>query len=60
MELDKEERAEEVLLGALRRGFLINVTAGKVLRFLPPLVVEEAQIDALVSTLDELLRGRGG
>jgi predicted acetylornithine/succinylornithine family transaminase len=60
MELDQEERAEEVLLGALRRGFLINVTAGKVLRFLPPLVVEEAHIDALVSTLDELLRGRGG
>jgi predicted acetylornithine/succinylornithine family transaminase len=56
MELDREERAEEVLRGALERGFLINVTAGEVLRFLPPLVVEEAQIDALISTLDELLR----
>jgi predicted acetylornithine/succinylornithine family transaminase len=60
MELDREERAEEVLKGALERGFLINVTAGKVLRFLPPLLVEESHIDALVSALDELLRGAEG
>ncbi|TDA31909.1 MAG: acetylornithine transaminase [Hadesarchaea archaeon] len=56
MELDGEDKAERVVMGALEEGFLINVTAGKVLRFLPPLVVEEAHIDALVSTLDGLLR----
>ncbi len=60
MELDKEERAEEVVMGALKKGFLLNVTAGRVLRFLPPLVVERSHIDALLSLLDELLRGSGG
>ncbi|MEM2866165.1 MAG: aspartate aminotransferase family protein [Candidatus Hadarchaeales archaeon] len=60
MELDKGERAEEVVRGALEEGFLINATAGNVLRFLPPLIVEEPHVDALISTLDELLRRTGG
>ncbi len=39
----------------LERGFLINCTMGNVLRFLPPLIVTDAEIDRLVNTLDELL-----
>jgi predicted acetylornithine/succinylornithine family transaminase len=39
----------------LERGFLINCTMGSVLRFLPPLIVTDAEIDRLVETLDELL-----
>ncbi|MFH1074488.1 MAG: acetylornithine transaminase [Candidatus Firestonebacteria bacterium] len=38
------------------KGFLINCTAEKVLRFLPPLIVTRRQVDKLVSALDELLR----
>ncbi|MBG99286.1 MAG: aspartate aminotransferase family protein [Solibacterales bacterium] len=38
------------------RGFLINCTAGTVLRFLPPYIIERAHIDALVATLDEIFR----
>ena len=38
----------------LERGFLVNCTMDTVLRFLPPLIVKEAEVDLLVATLDEL------
>ena len=38
----------------LEEGFLINCTAGNVLRFAPPLVVKEEEIDALVEALDKV------
>ena len=36
------------------KGFLINCTAGNVLRFAPPLVISKDEIDALVKGLDEV------
>ena len=36
-------------------GFLINCTAGNVLRFVPPLTITKAEIDAFVKALDEIL-----
>ena len=36
-------------------GFLINCTAGNVLRFVPPLVITKAEIDEFVKALDEIL-----
>jgi predicted acetylornithine/succinylornithine family transaminase len=38
----------------MEKGFLINCTAGTVLRFLPPYVIERAHIDQLIAALDEL------
>ncbi len=43
----------------LRRGLLINCTMGNVLRFVPPLVVTESQIDRLLEVLPGLLAKRG-
>ncbi|MBW2148257.1 MAG: aspartate aminotransferase family protein [Deltaproteobacteria bacterium] len=40
---------------AMEKGFLINCTADKILRFVPPLVVQKEQVNALLETLDELL-----
>ena len=40
----------------LKKGFLINCTAEKVLRFLPPLIVEENEIDLLINALEEVLK----
>ena len=37
-------------------GFLINCTAGNVLRFAPPLIVKEEEIDALVEALDKVFQ----
>ena len=39
------------------KGFFINCTMDKVLRFLPPLVISEKEVDLLVSTLDEIFKG---
>lgn len=36
-------------------GFLINCTAGNVLRFVPPLTITKADIDEFVKALDEIL-----
>jgi len=41
---------------ALERGLLINVTAERVIRLLPPLVCTEQQVDQLVDTLSQLVR----
>jgi acetylornithine/N-succinyldiaminopimelate aminotransferase len=38
----------------LERGFLVNCTVDTVLRFLPPLIVKESEVDLLMTTLDEL------
>jgi acetylornithine/N-succinyldiaminopimelate aminotransferase len=38
----------------LARGFLVNCTVDTVLRFLPPLIVKESEVDLLMATLDEL------
>jgi acetylornithine aminotransferase/acetylornithine/N-succinyldiaminopimelate aminotransferase len=36
-------------------GILINCTAEKVLRFLPPLIVKEQEIDLFISCLDKVM-----
>jgi len=41
---------------ALAAGLLINVTADKVVRLLPPLVLEDEQAQLLVDTLEQLIR----
>ena len=42
------------------RGILINCTADTVLRFLPPLIVTDAEIDEMIAVLDSVLMdGRG-
>jgi len=41
-----------VVKACMEQGFLINCTQEHVLRFIPPLVVQEGQIDALIACLD--------
>ncbi len=53
LELDRECR--DIVLKALQRGLVINCTAGNVLRFLPPLVVEKEHVDEAVSVLKDIL-----
>ncbi|MEA3471476.1 MAG: acetylornithine transaminase [Thermodesulfobacteriota bacterium] len=40
---------------ALKRGVLMNCTCGNVLRFVPPLVVTEGDVDRVIDILDEIL-----
>jgi len=39
----------------MQRGFLINCIQENILRFIPPLIINKEEIDALVDCLDELL-----
>ncbi|MCL0046716.1 acetylornithine transaminase [Thermodesulfovibrionales bacterium] len=44
-----------VVKRCIERGALINCTAGNILRFMPPLTVEEGDIDHLVSVLKRVM-----
>ena len=65
----KEVRGKGLLLGldlacdgvsivkaCMERGFLINCTQEHILRFIPPLIVQEAEIDALIGCLDSIFK----
>ena len=54
IELDRP--CAELVGQALAAGLLINVTADRVIRLLPPLILEPAQADLLVSELARLIR----
>ncbi|MDL2246237.1 acetylornithine transaminase [Methanobrevibacter sp. OttesenSCG-928-K11] len=43
----------EIVNDLREKGFLVNCTAGKVLRFLPPLIISEEEINQLIDALDE-------
>ena len=53
MELDIE--GGPLVNAAMEKGLLINCTVGKVLRFVPPLIVSRAEIDVALGILDEVL-----
>ncbi len=49
----------EIVKEALKRGLLINCTAGKVLRFVPPLIVTTTEIDQMIEILDAIFKTIG-
>jgi acetylornithine/N-succinyldiaminopimelate aminotransferase len=46
---------DTIVNSCMEKGFLINCIQGNILRFIPPLIVEKEEIDALVVCLDEVL-----
>jgi acetylornithine/succinyldiaminopimelate/putrescine aminotransferase len=38
----------------MERGLLINCTAGNILRFMPPLIITEKEIDQLIDSLEQI------
>lgn len=55
--IELEKPCKELLTQALERGLLINVTADRVVRLLPPLILSDAEADQVVDTVAELVRG---
>lgn len=53
VELDRP--CGELVKRALARGLLINVTADKVVRLLPPLILSDAQADRIVNDVSQLI-----
>ena len=54
--IELEKDCAELVKQALEKGLLINVTAGNVIRLLPPLVITQAQADQIITTVVELVR----
>lgn len=56
MELDFE--GKEIVAECLKQGFLINCTVNTVLRFMPPLIISEEEIDQLLYALGGIFKKR--
>jgi acetylornithine aminotransferase len=52
--MEVEIDAKSVVGECLRRGVLINATSERVLRFIPPLIVTERDIDRLIDVLSHV------
>jgi acetylornithine/N-succinyldiaminopimelate aminotransferase len=55
VELDSPELAKAVVKRLLDEGIIINRTHEKVLRFLPPYIIQKKHVDALIAALDRAL-----
>ena len=49
-----------IVKACMERGFLINCTQEHILRFIPPLIIQEAQIDSLIECLDKVFEETAG
>jgi acetylornithine aminotransferase len=54
--IELERPCGELVTLALQAGLLINVTAERVIRLLPPLILNRAEADMLIDTLSRLIR----
>jgi acetylornithine aminotransferase/acetylornithine/N-succinyldiaminopimelate aminotransferase len=55
MELDSADTAKAVVQQLLQKGILINATQEKVLRFLPPYIIQKKHVDEVVRALESAL-----
>ena len=54
IELDRD--CPELVKQALDKGLLINVTAGSVVRLLPPLILTDEQAEQIIATVSDLIK----
>ena len=56
LQLSKPKKSGvEIVSECMKRGAIINCTAGSVLRFIPPLIIERQHVDEVISILDAVL-----
>ncbi len=55
IELDRP--CSELVTQALEQGILINVTADRVVRLLPPLIISDSECDEIIDMVSELIMG---
>jgi acetylornithine/N-succinyldiaminopimelate aminotransferase len=54
-ELSRDDIGRDIVNECLAEGIIINCTVGKVLRFIPPLIINEEQVDEVISALAKVL-----
>jgi acetylornithine/succinyldiaminopimelate/putrescine aminotransferase len=47
-------KGSDIVDQCMKKGFLINCTMDKILRFIPPLIVKEKEIDSLIKALNQI------
>ncbi|RJQ43964.1 MAG: acetylornithine transaminase [Nitrospiraceae bacterium] len=52
--MEMTKAGDPIVESCMKMGFLVNCTSGNVLRFTPPLIVTEKEIDHLIDTLEEI------
>ena len=57
--MDLTVDAAPVVDACRERGVLVNAVQGRTLRFLPPLIVSEAEITSMLATLDAAFTALG-
>ena len=58
--IELKQDCPDLVKTALNEGLLINVTAGKVIRLLPPLVISEKECDIIAKTLKKIISNLPG
>ncbi len=58
--IELREPCGHLVQAALEQGLLINVTADNVIRLLPPLVIQAAEVDQIIDTLAALIAAQAG
>ena len=53
--VSKDDIGRDIVNECLSEGIIINCTVGKVLRFIPPLIINEEQVDEVISALAKVL-----
>jgi acetylornithine/N-succinyldiaminopimelate aminotransferase len=56
--LEVEIDAKAVVADCLTRGVLVNATSERVLRFVPPLIISQAEVDRVLETLSSIFNQR--
>ena len=56
VEMESPEVAKDIYNRMFKKGFILNVAGGKVLRFVPPLIITTEQIDSMLVALQETLQ----
>ncbi|MFK5984143.1 MAG: acetylornithine transaminase [Pseudomonadota bacterium] len=54
--IELDQGCAELVKQALDKGLLINVTADKVIRLLPPLIISDKQADEIITGVSELIK----
>ena len=52
-----DDISKDVMKKLLDKGFLVGSVGTKILRFLPPLIIEKSHIDKLINAMDSILKG---
>ena len=55
LSVENKKTGSEIVADCMERGVIINCTVGKVLRFVPPLIINNSHVDEVIGVLDGVM-----